>query len=388
MDLKRYLSLSGNEINAMRRQPIGAEAHNIIINDKADNIIANISIIRNKLIDTELPTTINVIGRMNVVTTVKNLYDWLFVLRLVKTSYNLSIQDDSANILNALGTTLKQLYTKIDNIYLKAGQTGFVVSVDQLNSNVMDKVKIAGSSSKVTLYVEDTSTNIANNIDFLQSKINIKKITLTDNAPLAINVAQLKNDVNILSKISNGHPALAITDKSANINIDNLLTNSKIVSIALTDKPALAIALSASGASITNNGAANTLVGSKLNDTLTGGVGKDTLTGGAGSDTFVFKALLDSKTNVDTITDFVSGTDKIQLPLTVFAKVGLAGALKVDDFKLSTQALDATDRIIYNASTGALSYDADGNGPTAAVQFAIVGVSTHPTLVNTDFVIA
>ena len=55
-------------------------------------------------------------------------------------------------------------------------------------------------------------------------------------------------------------------------------------------------------------------------DTITGGTGKDTMTGGTGADTFVFSANATASTpavNVstlsatDTITDFVSGTDKL-----------------------------------------------------------------------------
>jgi Ca2+-binding RTX toxin-like protein len=46
------------------------------------------------------------------------------------------------------------------------------------------------------------------------------------------------------------------------------------------------------------------------NDTLIGDSGIDRLTGGAGSDTFVFT---DTDQSRDTITDFVSGTDKIDL---------------------------------------------------------------------------
>jgi Ca2+-binding RTX toxin-like protein len=34
-----------------------------------------------------------------------------------------------------------------------------------------------------------------------------------------------------------------------------------------------------------------------------------------------------------------------------------------------TQRLETDDRIIYNASTNALSYDADGSGKGGAVQF-------------------
>ncbi len=121
------------------------------------------------------------------------------------------------------------------------------------------------------------------------------------------------------------------------------------------------------------------------NDTIDGGLGNDTLTGGTGNDIFVFDTALDGKNNVDTITDFVHGTDKIQLAKSVMTNLGVTGILSVDDFKLSTQVLDASDRIIYNAKTGGLFYDSDGNGANAAVEFAIIGVSKHPVLSNTDF---
>jgi Ca2+-binding RTX toxin-like protein len=52
------------------------------------------------------------------------------------------------------------------------------------------------------------------------------------------------------------------------------------------------------------------------NDILIGGWGRDTLTGGAGADIFRFESTLDSGTTAatrDVITDFLSGTDKIDL---------------------------------------------------------------------------
>jgi trimeric autotransporter adhesin len=53
------------------------------------------------------------------------------------------------------------------------------------------------------------------------------------------------------------------------------------------------------------------LIGGGGSDTLRGGLGTDKLTGGAGADIFVFEA----RGGNDTITDFVSGTDKIDLHL-------------------------------------------------------------------------
>lgn len=48
---------------------------------------------------------------------------------------------------------------------------------------------------------------------------------------------------------------------------------------------------------------------------------------------------------------------------------------------------DADDRIVYNTTTGVLYYDADGSGSSAAIQMAIIGASTHPTLTYQDLLI-
>ena len=60
---------------------------------------------------------------------------------------------------------------------------------------------------------------------------------------------------------------------------------------------------------ITGGDANDFLVGSAGNDRLIGGLGDDQLLGGAGNDTFVFR----DTPGDDTIVDFVSGTDKIDL---------------------------------------------------------------------------
>ncbi len=66
---------------------------------------------------------------------------------------------------------------------------------------------------------------------------------------------------------------------------------------------------------ITGNEMGNTLSGAGGDDTLAGGGGRDLLTGGAGHDVFVFARIGDSSpgSNHDAITDFVSGTDRIDL---------------------------------------------------------------------------
>ncbi|EIK68970.1 extracellular metalloproteinase, serralysin family [Pseudomonas synxantha BG33R] len=56
------------------------------------------------------------------------------------------------------------------------------------------------------------------------------------------------------------------------------------------------------------------LIGNNVNNRMRGGAGGDTLTGGGGADTFVYNSVSDSSgENPDTLTDFTSGIDKIDL---------------------------------------------------------------------------
>ena len=125
----------------------------------------------------------------------------------------------------------------------------------------------------------------------------------------------------------------------------------------------------------------DTLIGGTNNDTLYGGASSDTLTGGAGEDVFVFNTGIGA--SVDTITDFSVVDDTIWLDDAVFA--GLApGALDAAAFAIGP-ATTAAQRVLYDATTGALSYDADGNGLGAAVQFATLG--TGLSLTAADFLV-
>ena len=133
-------------------------------------------------------------------------------------------------------------------------------------------------------------------------------------------------------------------------------------------------ALNINAALVTN---ALSITGNAGNNSLTGGLGNDTLTGGAGSDYFVFNTTANTSTNKDTITDFLSGADHIQFSKAIFTGLGAIGNLTSGQFYSGTAAHAAADRIIYNSASGTLYYDADGTGAVAAVQVALIGVSSH-----------
>ncbi|HEY6896048.1 MAG TPA: M10 family metallopeptidase C-terminal domain-containing protein, partial [Rhodocyclaceae bacterium] len=129
------------------------------------------------------------------------------------------------------------------------------------------------------------------------------------------------------------------------------------------------------------------LVGNSVANHLNGGAGNDTLTGGGGNDLFDFTALLNTNSNVDLITDFVHGADKIELSASIFSGLGSAGALSILAFQdLSVTTSVGGAHIVYNPTTGALYYDTDGSGGGATpIQFATVGSGSHPALTAADF---
>jgi len=113
------------------------------------------------------------------------------------------------------------------------------------------------------------------------------------------------------------------------------------------------------------------IYGGEGQDCLYGGLGLDVLTGGGSYDKFVFNTAL--KDGIDRVTDFWHGADTIWLENSVFTALTSTGPLSSSAFYSGSAAYDATDRIIYNPATGALTYDADGTGGAAPVQFALIG---------------
>ncbi len=136
-------------------------------------------------------------------------------------------------------------------------------------------------------------------------------------------------------------------------------------------------------------GAGNDIImGGAGNDIIYGGMGNDTLTGGVGADSFVFNIAANASTNLDTITDFTSGTDLLKFTVAALTSLGTLGQFAIGDQRFWSSntgvAHDTTDRLIYNTSTGRLSYDSDGTGTGVAITIEVLGTSTHPALVATD----
>lgn len=151
------------------------------------------------------------------------------------------------------------------------------------------------------------------------------------------------------------------------------------------DGNGLGNALGGGDANDTLNGAGgnDTLSGDAGNDSLSGGSGQDLLIGGAGADQLAGGAAADifawtsAADGRDTLVDFLTGVDHLQMSATGFGG-GLAAGM----------SLAATGRFVVNAtgradqgfgqfaletSTGQLFWDADGTGAGARVKIALLG---------------
>jgi len=128
----------------------------------------------------------------------------------------------------------------------------------------------------------------------------------------------------------------------------------------------------ANGLRIKGNNGANTLIGSGFDDTLSGGAGNDTLIGGAGADTYRFDSTLNSTTNKDLLIDFSpSQNDRIELENAVFTGFATTGPLSATDFAVSAAATPSAC-ILYNNSTGTLTYDSNGTLAGGTTVFAVL----------------
>lgn len=107
----------------------------------------------------------------------------------------------------------------------------------------------------------------------------------------------------------------------------------------------------------------DTVVGGIGNDLIAGGLGNDTLTGDAGEDMFYFAEK--GTANIDHIADFSSRDDQLYMYGEAATSIPImTGKIKADMFKVLANGatVDGSDRYIYDAETGILYFDRDGNG--------------------------
>ena len=141
--------------------------------------------------------------------------------------------------------------------------------------------------------------------------------------------------------------------------------------------------------SLVGGGGADSLLGGAGSDSLAGGTGLDQLTGGLGTDVFRFDVTPNTTTSRDTLLDFNVTDDTIQLENSVFTALVATGTLDKGSLRSGAgiqTAGDTNDFLLYNSTTGALFYDADGSA-TAKAPIQLAVLTGVPSLTNLDFVV-
>src|SRR5204862_7710861 len=136
--------------------------------------------------------------------------------------------------------------------------------------------------------------------------------------------------------------------------------------------------------SIYGLGGNDTIFANGGNDWVQGGAGNDSVSGGSGQDSYAFAEF--GSANADTVANFDTGWDNIQLDAAGFSAIGATGRFASGDARFyaaagATGGHDADDRVVYDSSTGRLFYDADCNGAGAGQLIATF--QGNPTIAAT-----
>jgi Ca2+-binding RTX toxin-like protein len=269
-----------------------------------------------------------------------------------------------ANALAISGTVAELKAALVTVASAVTATTSSVTVSDAVNTSVLasEITAIAGVVASIT---------ITNGITLTGSEAEISTALTLENITLPTDI-----DVTVTGAFSIGTSLLAVFDAVAQSTTGDL----SIVGSSFNDtlNASTYTGDGSQGLSISGGSGADNITGTSFNDVLSGGLGADTVRGGDGSDsitlgTGVDTLILNSLSGSDTIADFNVTDDLIQLTKSVMTALGTVGALTDAEFESGaglTAAVDATTRIIYDTTSGALFYDVDGSGVGAAVQLA------------------
>lgn len=250
----------------------------------------------------------------------------------------------------------------------------------------IDTLRITGGATKAQV-VKLTDTNFKN-MEVVEVGVNITASNVENTYMQLANGNYTLNatgSINVTASSTAGTHTLRVGQTADNVKVD-------------------ASGIAANGLKFVGNANKNTFIGTQKDDVFIGNSGDDKFTGGSGADTFVYGKVItktatgdkatvaqtyndvaSSLTGVDTITDFVSGTDKIQLNRDLFSSFTSSGAISATNLKQGAGAVatTASEFLVFDSTSHTLYYDADGSG--AGAQVALVTLTGVNTLAVGDF---
>jgi Ca2+-binding RTX toxin-like protein len=269
---------------------------------------------------------------------------------------------------------------------------------DYLDGGIGTDTMIGGQGNDI--YVIDNAFDsvieLANEgIDTIQTTLNlpqlpaqVENLTLTGNAANSLTGNELNNLLtgnSAANRIDGGLGAdrmvggngndSYVVDNAGDVIVETALGGLDAISSSVSYVVPVSVeslTLTGNAVAALGNAAPNAIVGNAADNVIGGNGGSDILTGGAGNDQFVFTTA-PGLGNVDLVVDFTAG-DHLVFDAFVFQGLG-AGAQTLATGAGASAALPS-DHLIFDTTSKALYYDADGSGATAAVQVAtLTGVS-------------
>ena len=210
---------------------------------------------------------------------------------------------------------------------------------DTITGGLLADTLIGGAGNDVFLYSSETLLeNGSNLIDTISGGTNTDRISVADGLSLANTVLFTKatSIEELYVKGTNASTiALDVTAQTAGITTINISEATADSTIDVSEFTTTGVNITGGGANdtILGGAAADSLTGGAGADSLTGGAGADSLVGGAGADRFIYSTLTDSlagssaSTSGDTINDFVSLTDKIDVSAASLTAIQAVGGL-------------------------------------------------------------
>jgi Ca2+-binding RTX toxin-like protein len=254
-----------------------------------------------------------------------------------------------AAITNAVSVTLT------DSFFTGNGTSSITIDTDAATTgNVVISASAVGAANSITVIREATNSNTADDNIVLGAGNDTVRV---DNQQLAgvatINGGTGTDTLNIRAAAAGAGSGNAVTMAAGITGFETITFNTATNNYSIT----MADANVASGGTITVNASNLTtgtlyisaaaesngtysITGGVAADTIVGGQRVDTLTGGAGADLFRYSAVAQSNgTYIDSITDYSSGTDKLEFTLDYSA---LSTAVTVNATRVGAGVADLT----------------------------------------------
>ena len=233
---------------------------------------------------------------------------------------------------------------------------------------------INGGAGTDTIIVQNSETASSTTV----AVIDFNKVTAVENVQLGTASGKAATTSEIITL----DVSTAITGTTAQtITLNGSVITDSHDTIAITNNNTSTttkfIVIGGAGADTLEGGAASdTISGGAGADLITGNGGIDSLTGGAGADTFAIGLTGSTLAGADVVSDFATGTDKVQITATL----SNTGTIAFDGSSVGTAANNSDSlsllsskigQYYFNTTSAQLILDADGNGLIQSTDVAV-----------------